>query len=74
MAIKLFPSSFKCDCGHQLNFFENTVRDMEKMSEKKRVRLVDGYGKEEHTIIFYKGKAIEIICPKLGNCKIKSAE
>lgn len=74
MAIKLFPSSFKCDCGHESNFFENTVREMEKMSEKKRVRLGDGDGNEEHAIIFYKGKAVEIICPKLGDCKITSVE
>ncbi len=69
MAIKLIPSSFQCDCGHESDFFENTVRDMERMSKIKRVRLGDGE-KTGHTIVFYKGKAIEIICPKLGICKI----
>ncbi len=52
MATELFPSSFRCDCGLELDFFENTIRDMEKVSKKKRVRL----GGEKHTIIFYKGR------------------
>jgi len=70
MAIELFPSSFRCDCGQELDFFENTIRDMKKMSKKKRVRL----GEEKHTIVFYKGEAIEILCPKLGNCTITYSE
>ena len=70
MAVKLFPSSFKCDCGFEADFFENTVWEMERMSKKKRVRLSEGSGDEIHSIVFYKGEAIEIICPKLGTCKI----
>ena len=70
MAKELFPSSFECDCDHESHFFENTVREMKKMSEKKRVLLRDSDSKEEHTIVFYKGNAIEVICPKLGKCKI----
>ncbi|MBC2713636.1 MAG: hypothetical protein HGJ94_22400 [Desulfosarcina sp.] len=67
---ELFPSSFRCDCGEELDFFENTIRDMKKMSKKKRVRLGEG----KHTIVFYKGEAIEILCPKLGNCSITDSE
>ena len=70
MATELFPSSFRCDCGQELDFFESTIRDMEKMSTKRRVRL----GEEKHTIIFYKGEAIEILCPKLGKCIITDSE
>ena len=43
---------------------------MKKMSKKKRVRLGEG----KHTIVFYKGEAIEILCPKLGNCIITDSE
>jgi hypothetical protein len=25
MPKEIFPSSFECDCGHQSDFFENTV-------------------------------------------------
>ena len=70
MAIELFPSFFRCDCGQELDFFENTIRDMKKMSQKKRVRLGEG----KHTIVFYKNEAIEILCPKLGKCIITDSE
>jgi hypothetical protein len=69
MAKEIIPSSYRCDCGHKSNFFENTVREMEKMSKKKRVRLGDS-ADDEHTIVFYKGEAVEILCPKLGKCAI----
>ncbi|XCN73608.1 MAG: hypothetical protein Q3M24_02310 [Candidatus Electrothrix aestuarii] len=38
MATELFPSSFRCDCGEELDFFEGTVREMKKMSKNKEVR------------------------------------
>ncbi|MHC5748914.1 MAG: hypothetical protein ACYTXT_45210, partial [Nostoc sp.] len=28
----------------------------------------------EHTIVFFKGKAIEIICFRIGNCTITDSE
>ncbi|MDM8527943.1 hypothetical protein QUF58_06970 [Anaerolineales bacterium HSG24] len=54
MAKQIIPSSFKCDCGHESNFFESTIRDMKRMSKKKKVYLGDSE-EDEHTIIFYKG-------------------
>ena len=60
-------------CGHESDFFESTVREMEKMSKKKRVSLGDGED-NEHTIVFYKGNAIEILCPELGTCAITDSE
>ena len=41
MPKEIFPSSFECDCGHQSDFFENTVREMKAMSQKKKVYLAD---------------------------------
>lgn len=73
MAIEVFPSSFYCDCGHKSYFFENTVSEMEKMSRTKLVTLSDGQD-NEHEIVFLKGKAIEIICSKLGKCKITDSQ
>lgn len=69
MAKQIIPSSFKCDCNHESNFSENTIREMERLSRKKKVSLGDG-GVPSHSIIFHKEKAIEIICPTLGKCKI----
>jgi hypothetical protein len=63
MPKEIFPSSFECDCGHQSDFFENTVREMKAMSQKKKVYLADSTP-EEHTIVFYRGKLVEIQCPK----------
>lgn len=66
MATELFPSSFRCDCGEELDFSERTVREMKKMSKNKQVRLGEG----KHAILFYKGEAKEILCPKLKKCAI----
>ena len=63
MPKEIFPSSYECDCGHQSHFFENTVKEMKAMSQKKRVRLVDSVA-EEHIIVFHRGRMVEIICPK----------
>ena len=63
MPKEIFPSSFECDCGHESDFSERTVRDMKAMSHKKKVYLADSTP-EEHTIVFYRGKMVEIQCPK----------
>jgi hypothetical protein len=64
MSKEIYPSSYKCDCGHQSDFFENTVREAKAMSHKKKVYLSDSET-DEHTIVFYKGEMIEILCPNL---------
>ena len=71
MALELIPSSFRCDCGHESHFFESTVNEMKKMSKRKRTILG---GDENHSIVFYQGEPIEVICPKLGTCKIDGWE
>ena len=63
MAREIFPSSFECDCGHRSHFFENTIREIKRLSTKKRQYLLDSEA-EEHTIVFYQGQMVEIICPK----------
>src|SRR5262245_19547051 len=63
MPKEIFPSSFECDCGHQSDFAERIVRDLRAMSQKKKVYLADS-ASEEHTIVFYRGKLVEIQCPK----------
>ena len=73
MAKSIFPSSFRCDCGHESHFFENTVRELKEMSIKKREHLGDGE-QNEHTIVFQNGEATEIQCPELGTCKITNSE
>ena len=59
MPKEIFPSSYLCDCGHQSDFFENTIREAKAMSQKKKVYLADS-APEEHTIVFYRGKMVDI--------------
>ena len=62
MPQEIYPSSYLCNCGHQSDFFENTIREIKAMSRKKKVHLGDA-GAPEHTIVFHKGEMIDIICP-----------
>jgi hypothetical protein len=70
MPKEIFPSSFECDCGHQSDFCEGTVNEMKRMSRSKEVRLGDGFGPEEHFIVFRGGKMVDIRCPKQRQKKI----
>src|SRR5215813_14914908 len=63
MPKEIFPSSFQCDCGHRSDFAERIVRDLRARSQQKKVYLADA-APEEHTIVFYRGKMVEIQCPK----------
>jgi hypothetical protein len=63
MPKEIFPSSFECDCGHQSHFSERGIKELKAMSQKKKVYLADA-APEEHTIVFYRGKMVEIQCPK----------
>jgi hypothetical protein len=63
MPQELFPSSYVCDCGHQSDFFERTIREAKRRSYKKTFYLVDS-APDEHTIVFAQGHMIAIICPR----------
>jgi hypothetical protein len=73
MATEIYPSSFRCDCGVESDFTESAMWELKRMSERKKQRLGDD-NKASHTIVFDKGKAIEIHCPKLGVCKLTDFE
>jgi hypothetical protein len=67
MAREIDISSYRCDCGYEAHFFENTVREMKRMSLKKKMSLVE----EDHKIVFDKGKAVEMVCPQKGKCRFR---
>lgn len=73
MASILYPSSFRCDCGHESHFVERTVRELEKMSRRKKQVLGDS-DSPEHDIEFEGGRAVAVRCPKLGRCLITETE
>ena len=51
MAVYLYPSSYRCNCGHVSHFAEGTVREMERKSQKRRQLLEDSAG-DAHSIEF----------------------
>ncbi|MCB1100340.1 MAG: hypothetical protein KDN22_32540 [Verrucomicrobiae bacterium] len=69
MADCIFPSSYRCDCGHESHFFENTIRELEQKSRRKPQLLGDSENPEHH-IEFDHGRAVAMICPTLGRCLI----
>ena len=67
MAEELYPSSFRCDCGKELHFFENTIKEMRAKSSPATLVADDS----SHRITFTKGSATNIKCPKLGTVEIE---
>jgi len=70
MATFLDPSSYRCDCGRQCDFFENTISEMCRTS-KRKTQYLDEDG---HSIEFTAGEAVAVHCPTLGRCQIVSTE
>ena len=66
MATSIDPSSYRCVCGYQCDFFERTIREMGKVSQRKTQYLVE----DGHRIEFTKGEAVAVHCPALGRCLI----
>jgi hypothetical protein len=64
-------STFECDCGHKSYFGIGTVRETEadSLHRRKTLHLLDSE-REEHTIEFVKGRAVAVICPRLGRLEI----
>jgi len=63
MPQEIGPSSYLCDCGRRMDFFESTIREMKQDSLRRRSLLADGFGSEEHRIVFDGGVMVGIICP-----------
>lgn len=57
------PSSYVCDCGHEIHFCESTVWEMQKISLRRRSGV--GEGDDRHGVIFDKGEWVAIFCPKI---------
>jgi hypothetical protein len=73
MPTELYPSSYECDCGHQSHFSENTIREARTKSHKREIRLGDSEI-DEHTILFFKGEAVSLICPGRGRLTFREQE
>ncbi len=62
MAKEIGCCCYECDCGHQLNFCENTIREMKAKSFRKRIGI--GEGSNRHAAVFHKGEFVAVFCPK----------
>ena len=61
MPREIYPSSYVCDCGSQVDFFENTIREMKELSRRTRVGIE---GDDRHGVIFHRGEMVAMYCPK----------
>ena len=66
MPKEIFPSSYECDCGYVAHFFENTVKEVKKLSQVKRQWLADGTGTDKHIVVFEGGEMTTMLCPREG--------
>jgi len=73
MATILFPSSFRCDCGHESHFCERTIREIKIMSRRKPRALICSE-EPKHEIEFDGGEAVTILCPEMGRRAITGTE
>ena len=67
MAKEIFPSSYERDCGYVAHFFENTVKEVKKLSHAKRQWLADGTGNDKHVVVFENGEMTTMLCPEQGH-------
>jgi len=74
MPKEILFSSYLCDCGHEIDFSENTVDEVKQKSQKKRQWLIETCSNpaEEHVIIFDHEKMVDILCPKEGRRQKKT--
>ena len=73
MPKEIFPSSYECDCGYVAHFFENTVKEVKKLSQSKRQWLADGTGTEKHIVVFEDSEMTTMLCPKQGHSEKRPA-
>ena len=74
MPKEIFFSSYLCDCGHQIDFSENTVSEVKQKSKRKRQWLIETCDDpaEEHVIVFDGGAMVDILCSDDGRRQKKT--
>jgi len=74
MPKEMFFSSYRCDCGHQIDFSENTVGEVKQKSKRKRQWLIETCEDptREHVVVFDGGEMVDILCPDDGGRRKKT--
>ena len=74
MPKEILFSSYRCDCGHRIDFSENTVREVKQKSKRKRQWLIETCEDltAEHVVVFDSGKMVDILCSTDGRRQKKT--
>ncbi len=74
MPKEIFFSSYLCDCGHQIDFSENTVSEVKHKSKRKRQWLIETCDDpaREHVVVFDGGEMVDILCSDEGRRQKKT--
>ncbi|MDP6446225.1 MAG: hypothetical protein QGG36_32290 [Pirellulaceae bacterium] len=58
-------TSFRCQCGGDLRFYDSTLDVVRSTSMTRRVELPSALG-DGHVVVFEGGQATEVVCPSNG--------
>jgi len=74
MPKEMFLSSYRCDCGHRIDFSENTVGEVKQKSKRKRQWLIETCDDPaaEHVVVFDGGEMVDVLCPDDGGRQKKT--
>ena len=74
MPKEMFFSSYRCDCGHRIDFSENTVNEVKEKSKRKRQWLIETCDDPtaEHVVVFDGGEMVDILCSDGGRRQKKT--
>jgi hypothetical protein len=74
MPKEIFFPSYRCDCGHQIDFSENTVGEVKQKSKRKRQWLIETCDDPtaEHVVVFDGGEMVDILCSEDGRRQKKT--
>ncbi len=71
--IEIYEPSYLCpSCSKQIDFFENTIREMKRDSLRRPQILEEGgLGDDLHQVVFEGGRMARILCPCKATRKSK---
>ncbi len=74
MPKEILFSSYLCECGHEIDLSENTVREVKQKSKRKRQWLMETCADRagEHVVVFDGGEMVDILCPDDGGWQKKT--
>jgi len=74
MPKEVFFSSYRCDCGHRIDFSEDTISEVKQKSKTRRLWLIETCDDPtaEHVVVFDRGEMVDILCSEDGRRQKKT--